>query len=267
MPSIRGIEPLALLFLAGLVLAVLAGMRTRRLPLSPGQRVLYVLNQVLAKFLWRAKAMGRLPVPPGQGALIVSNHRSPTDPAFVYLTTNRLVHWMVAREYCEHPAVAWFFRLTEAIPVNRAGIDTAATKMAIRYLKQGELVGMFPEGRLNDTDELLLPGRPGAALVALKARVPVVPCYISGSRFCGSVWKSLFLPAKVRIYVGEPLDLSPYYGREHQREVLEEVTLLFLREISRLAGRLDYQPRLAGRAWLKEEKGRGDGGDGGRGTE
>ena len=53
--------------------------------------------------------------------------------------------------------------------------------MAIRYAQEGGLVGLFPEGRVNTTDELLLPGRPGAALIALRARVPVIPCYVQGA--------------------------------------------------------------------------------------
>jgi 1-acyl-sn-glycerol-3-phosphate acyltransferase len=108
-------------------------------------------------------------------------------------------------------------------------------------------LGMFPEGRINRTDQTLLPGRPGAALIALKARVPVVPCYISGSQFNGSIVGSLLLPAKVHVKVGEPIDLSPYYGRERDREVLRELTRRFLKEIARLAGDNDFEPQLAGR--------------------
>ena len=52
--------------------------------------------------------------------------------------------------------------------------------MAIRLCQAGELVGLFPEGRINGGVNPLLPGRPGVALIALNARVPVVPCYIKG---------------------------------------------------------------------------------------
>ena len=73
------------------------------------------------------------------------------------------------REYVMSPAFAWVLRTIEVIPVNRGGIDTAATKQAIRYASQGDLVGMFPEGRINEGGQFLLPGRPGAAMIALKA--------------------------------------------------------------------------------------------------
>jgi 1-acyl-sn-glycerol-3-phosphate acyltransferase len=156
---------------------------------------------------------------------------------------------MVAREYCELWTVGWGFRILQAIPTNRAGIDTAATRMAIRLAQQGDLVGVLPEGRINKSDQLLMPGRPGAALIALKARVPVIPCYISGAPMRESPFSSFLMPARVRVTVGQPLDLSPWHDRADDRTAHEELTLLFLSEIARLAGREDFQPQLAGRRW------------------
>ena len=138
----------------------------------------YPLLLFYGRVIWRTTVSGPLPIGDRQGAVIVANHRSTIDPAFVQLAANRLGHWMVAREFCEMPGMAWLFRVLWAIPVNRAGNDTAATKAAIRFAVEGDLVGLFPEGRMNTTPAVLLPGRPGAALIALKARVPVIPCYI-----------------------------------------------------------------------------------------
>jgi 1-acyl-sn-glycerol-3-phosphate acyltransferase len=199
----------------------------------------------MTRVIWRASVEGRLDLPPGQGAVIVCNHRSPIDPAFVALACDRQVHWLVAREYCKHPLVGWALSILQVIPTGRAGIDTAATKLAIRYARQGELVGMFPEGRLNTTTRLMLPGHPGVAFVALKTQVPVVPCYITGSPFNGNVFTFLFITARTRLRVGQPLDLSEYYGREGDRELLKELTSRFMREIARLAGANDYEPELA----------------------
>jgi 1-acyl-sn-glycerol-3-phosphate acyltransferase len=112
---------------------------------------------------------------------------------------------------------------------------------------------MFPEGRINTTDEFMLPGRPGAAMVALRARVPIIPCYIEGAPYGKGALSPFLMPAIVRLTVGEPIDLSPYYDRDRDDGVLEEVTRLLMRRIAQLAGRNDFEPKIAGRKWLPDE--------------
>jgi 1-acyl-sn-glycerol-3-phosphate acyltransferase len=221
----------------------------RRNPFSFAQFPIYMFCWAITRVLWRAHVEGQVPLGPGQGAVIVCNHVGPVDPAFIALACDRPVHWMVAREFVEHPFFGLPLRILGAIPVNRGGVDTAATKLAIRYAAKGDLVGMFPEGRINETDKLLLPGRPGAALVALKARVPVVPCYISGSPNDGTSYGYFFMPAKTRLLVGKPLDISKHFDIEKDKKILEHLTMGFMKEIAALAGYHDYEPELAGRAW------------------
>ena len=191
-----------------------------------------------------------------QGAVIVANHHSSVDPSFIQVSVRRVVYWMVAREYCETGFAGWLLRKFQVIPVRRMGVDTAAIKLAIRLARKGGLVGMFPEGRINEKHEtLLLPGRPGAALVALKARVPIIPMYIIGSPYDGTTMGALLMPAKVRVIIGKPIDLTPYFAREKEDGVAQEITIHLMCEIAKLAGHPDFQPQLAGRRWrLGEEE-------------
>jgi 1-acyl-sn-glycerol-3-phosphate acyltransferase len=239
--ALAGLAALALIAFVALLL------RWRHFPLSLTQTFWYHVNVALSKALWRAKISGPLPIPLGQGAVIACNHLSPIDPCFIELATRRVVRWMVAEEYFRMPSFGWFLRMAEAIPTRRSGMDTAATKAAIAYAKEGGLVGIFPEGRINRTDDLLLPGRSGAAMIALKARTPLLPCFLRGVRYAGSIGRSVFQRAKVELVVGELIDISEYYGREGQREVLETVTRRLLKEIAKLAGNPDYEPRVAHR--------------------
>src|SRR5262249_37301283 len=149
-----------------------------------------------------------MPIGQDQGAIIVANHRSGFDPMFLQLAAPRLVHWMVAGEFIVNWWLALFFRTLKSIPAGRRGVDTAAVKRAIRLAESGKLVGIMPEGRINETSEVLLPGRPGAALVALRARVPVIPCYIEGAPYNGKLIGPLFMKARVRVTVGDVIDLS-----------------------------------------------------------
>ena len=198
----------------GLLLFVVLGLpvalivRTmRRWGLTFGQTILlHGLNPLLNRLLWRTKVDRPLPAESGKGAVVIANHRSSFDPMFIAMTTGRLIHWMVAKEYCVDWRLGWFFRLFEQIPAGRGGVDSAAIKQAIRMASQGKLVGMLPEGRINETGVLLLPGRPGIVLVALKARVPIIPCYIQGAPYGGSPFAPFFRPAHVRVTVGDPID-------------------------------------------------------------
>jgi 1-acyl-sn-glycerol-3-phosphate acyltransferase len=241
------IVAVCVLVLAGLAPVIWALVFFRRMPLKPAQKVVWGVNYLIARLLWRTRVESRLQLPAGQGAVIVANHRSSIDPCFIEIAVAGNVHWMVAKEYCQSKAFGWFLRIAEVIPTNRGGIDTASTKMAIRIAQEGGLIGVFPEGRINTTADTLLPGRPGAAMIALKAKVPVIPCYIAGSPYDGTAYGALLMSANVRLRIGRPIDLSPYYDREGDREVLEDLTRQFLKEIARLAGDDDFEPQLAGR--------------------
>ena len=247
---------LAILFLASLLVIPLVGvyLSLRRTSYSPFQYALWFTATLLVRLLWRAQLPRRWPPETEQGVVVVCNHRSSIDPFFLQVCCQRPMHWMVAREYCEHPAFRWFLTACEVIPVNRGGIDTASTKMAIRYAQEGGRVGMFPEGRINMTTQLMLPIRPGAVLVALRARVPILPCYISGSPYLGTPWSPFFMTARVRVQFGDVIDLMPHYDQEPDDQLVREVMTRVVREIARLADAEDFEPTFAGRRWKPTEE-------------
>ncbi len=166
---------------------------------------LYLPTYLLGRLLWRVHFKNEAPAEIRSGAILVANHRSSVDPFFVQLAARRRVHWMVAKEYCQHFAFGPMLRALQVIPTNRSGVDTACTKAALRITKAGRLVGMFPEGKLNLTGSVLLPVRSGAAMVALHSDVPMIPLYIEGSPLGKTIWSPLFMPAKVAIVFGQPI--------------------------------------------------------------
>ncbi len=244
--DVLAIWTLVVLAFAGLVWLIVLLSRS---PFSPLQSALYALIYVITRLLWRTVIENRFPIEARQGAVIVCNHRCPVDPAFILLGVPRVVHWMVAREYYEYPGFHGLLQLCETIPVGRGGTDTAATKVAMRYLKAKELIGIFPEGRINTTGQTLLPGRPGAALIALRSGAPIVPCCIEGSPYNGTTLGCLLMPAQVRVRFGTPIATAELVGRQHDREAVQKLTRQFLQAIAELAGDADYQPKLAGRVY------------------
>ncbi len=189
---------------------------------SPWERILYAPVYGLARVLWRVEIEWQedwsenalsgssdsrermLADRMSGGAVLIANHRCSVDPFFVQLVGGRRVHWMVAGEYFKHFLFGPLLGMFQAIPTNRGGVDTASTKRAIALAKSGRFVGMFPEGRINRSESPLLTIRPGAAIVAMRANVPLVPIWIEGAPAGWAVYSALFLPAKVRIFVGRP---------------------------------------------------------------
>lgn len=164
---------------------------------------LFAPTFLMGRLRWRVGFENDPPPEIVGGAVLVANHRSSVDPFFVQLAARRRVHWMVAKEYCQHFVFGSILRPLQVIPTNRSGMDTAATKRAIRLTSEGRLVGMFPEGKINQSDETLLPIRSGAALVGAKSKVPLIPLYISGSPFNKTPWSPVLMRARVRITFGK----------------------------------------------------------------
>ena len=108
----------------GVVLIFAVVRAFRRSPYTPAQAIVLGWSRLMTRIVWRAQISGPLPVGAGQGAVIICNHRCPFDPGFIALGVDRIMHWMVAREYCEHPFMGPFLRPFEPIPTNRGGIDT-----------------------------------------------------------------------------------------------------------------------------------------------
>jgi 1-acyl-sn-glycerol-3-phosphate acyltransferase len=252
--NLSQLAAIALLLLLVVVPLAALAVALAKSRMNPFQCLLWGTAYLLCKLLWRTRWLNRLELQPGQGAVIVCNHKSSVDPFFVQTATGRKIHWMVAREYCEHPALRWFLSACEVIPVGRGGVDTGATKTAIRIASAGEIVGMLPEGRINMTEDFMLPMRPGAALVALKARVPVIPCYIRGAPYRRYSWSPLLMPARVDVIFGSPVDLSEFYVRDGEPDVTQVAMERIASALATLAAQPGFQPQIAGRNWKPTEE-------------
>ncbi len=205
-----GLEPGSTITLVWLLLLALTAvgygiLQIRRSDYSLWESCLYLPTYLMGRLVWRVHFTNAPPAELQRGAILVANHRSSVDPFFVQLAAKRRVHWMVAKEYCQHFVFGPLLRAVQVIPTNRSGLDTASIKQAMKITKQGRLVGMFPEGRLNHTQLPLVSIRSGAAVVAAHSQVPIIPLLIEGSPYRRTVWSPLFIPAHVAITFGTPI--------------------------------------------------------------
>ena len=197
---------------------------------------------------------GNDPLPKTGPALLVSNHRSGVDPFVISAHINRVVRFMMAREYYLVPLLRRIFDIVQVIPVNRDGHDFAATKRALRALQNGEVVGIFPEGRIrhlspdtpftgssaDDNDAV----KHGAALLALRADVPIIPVYVDGTPPTESVTGAFLSFSKSRVAFGEPLHLDAP-RRKPSRADLEDATQQIMDAITALKTERELQKSLA----------------------
>src|SRR6266436_755257 len=118
------------------------------------------------------------------GFLLASNHISHFDPFIVSSAARRKIDWMAMAEFFPLPIVGLFLRAVDAFPAARDRADRKTIRSAIDRLKDGRIVGVFPEGGIRDGASSLLQGAPlraGASTLAHIAGVPIVPCVILGT--------------------------------------------------------------------------------------
>ena len=175
-------------------------------------KLLHATNRLLCRAYHRVDVVGRLDQPRVGPAVIVCNHFSSLDPLVIQSVFFRPIVWMVAREYTVGPGLQWLFDTLRAIPVSRDGKDSSALRAALRALSDGDVLGIFPEGRFTKTAEVL-PFETGAAMIAMRANVPVIPIGQSGSARGRSMAGGVLLPQRVRTHVGEPIDLVARFGK------------------------------------------------------
>jgi 1-acyl-sn-glycerol-3-phosphate acyltransferase len=112
-----------------------------------------------------------------------------------------------------------------------------ATKVALRRMRAGYTVGIFPEGRINFGPGLL-PTNPGVACLALNAGRPVIPAYIHGAPQVES--KSMVAPfltrSRVRVDFGPPVDLSAYDGSRVTPTILSDVSRMLMHKLAEAGG-------------------------------
>ncbi|WP_256960985.1 MFS transporter [Salinicola salarius] len=208
---------------AALLVGVALLMRNPR----PALRLLiFALTQVL----YRLRCCGRHHVPATGPALVVCNHVSFMDALVLGGACPRPLRFMMDRPIYENPWINWFFRIAGAIPVDSDRRDPGGVRRALeevsRALRNGEVVMIFPEGRLTPDGEVQA-FRRGLDLVLARDPVPVVPAALSGlwgSWTSNKDGKALTkwprrLRARVLLVFGEPIPAGYSPRRTLERRV------------------------------------------------
>jgi 1-acyl-sn-glycerol-3-phosphate acyltransferase len=180
--------------------------------------------------IFRPWVVGLEHVPKQGPVILASNHLSFIDSIFLPLVVDRPVVFLAKSEYFTGKGLkGWatrlFFQAANQLPIDRSGgkASEASLNTGLRVLREGRILGIYPEGT-RSPDGRLYRGRTGVARMVLEAGVPVVPVAMIGTAEVMPIGTRVPKVRRVGIVFGEALDFSRFEGMEGDRFVLRSVT-------------------------------------------
>ena len=139
----------------------------------------YLLGSVFLIY-YRPKFKNKNVIPESGPIILCGNHIHLYDQCLSIISTKRYIRYMAKKEYFDNKKTKWFFSAVGCISVDRQNHDGKAKDEAIKTLKEGGAIGLFPEGTRNKTKEFLLPFKFGSVSMAKKTDAYLVPFGITG---------------------------------------------------------------------------------------
>ncbi len=181
--------------------------------------LLWRVTQVYLRIVHRARYRGLEHVPrsfePG-GLIVVANHMSGIDPLLIQAACPFMLRWLMAEEMMA-TQLDWLWRLLRIIPVARDGKDLAPVREAIREVRGGGVVGIFPEGGIVPTEEIR-PFYEGVGLIIARAKAPVLLCLVEGAPRTEDSFHALKQPSRSRLTFIDRID----FGEERDPRVITD---------------------------------------------
>ena len=198
------------------------------------RRLFYNLHMAwvhtLLFFITSKDIQGRENVPAKGPLILASNHLSNGDPPVLTDAFPRQIAWLTKAEWFKTPVVGAMFRWAGMIPVRRFEADLQALRRAQNALKQGRVLGMFPEGTRSKVGHMQ-PAEPGTALLALRTGAPVQPVAIWGTENV-RLPRDLIARTHTHVRFGRPFTLER--PQRITREDIEKATTSIMESIAAL---------------------------------
>lgn len=189
---------------------------------------------VFCKVWCRLTVEGRENVPTQGAFLLAPTHRSIFDTPAASAVTRRRMRFMGADKYWKNKTFGRVLTILGGFPVTRGTADREALNRCVAVLQGGEPLVLFPEGE-RKSGPLVQPLFDGAAFIAVKAGVPIVPIGIGGSERVLPKGAKFIRPHKIHVVVGRPLEVpSEISSPKAQRDAAKLLTKEMHEELQRL---------------------------------
>ncbi len=202
----------------------------------------FVLVGPILRLLFRPDVQGLENIPRRGPAILASNHLSFSDSIFLPLMVPRRVTFLAKSEYFTGKGIKGFlsrafFAGAGQVPIDRTSGTAArdALDTGVRILKEGKLLGIYPEGT-RSPDARLYRGKTGIARMSLESGAVVIPVVMIDTEKIQPIGKKIPRIRKVKIRVGVPLDFSRYEGMSGDRFVERSMTDEVMYELMLLSG-------------------------------
>lgn len=197
-----------------------------------------------ARAFWRVRIVGREHIPPSGAFILAPVHRSNIDFALASLLHRDRMRYIAKDSLFTIAPLARLWDALGAFPVNRGAPDRAALRACVEAIEAGEPLVLFPEGT-RQSGPVVEACFDGAAFVAGRTGVPIVPVGIGGSEAAMPKGAKVLRPVKLVVVVGPPLDPpAPGDGGRVPRRAVQETTEVLRTAVQR---HFDEASRLAGR--------------------
>lgn len=224
----------------------MADVDTKLAGQSLGSKIFYKVIRFIvvgvAVAYTRTRIVGKHNIPSTGAFLLAPIHRSNVDTPLAAAVTSRRLRFMGKDTIWKIAPIGWIISALGAFPVTRGTADREALKRCISVLESGEPLVLFPEGT-RQSGPVVHPLFDGAAYVAVKAGVPIIPVGIGGSEGVMPKGAKMIYPRKCVLVVGEPIVAPRDESGRVPRSAVKEVTETLSQELQRL---FDEAQQLAG---------------------
>lgn len=186
-------------------------------------RIVRTLGYPIFLLLYRPEFEGRNNIPKSGSVILAGNHTNNLDAAIMIAGPKRVVHMLAKKELFKSKISNAFFRSMGCIPVDRKIHDENAKSEAIEVLKNNEVIGIFPEGTINRTNDIILPFKYGAVSFAKKTGAYIVPFTITG--------KYKLFRRSIKITYGKPYKVTNDLEIENKK-LMNIITKMLIKERS-----------------------------------